>query len=140
MTDIGKATPRQLGALRRHNNSTGFRGVAYDKRKERFRAEIGNRKSGNIKRGPCRLTALEAAQDYDAMARTRYGKDAHLNFPGPGELSAIHIELDPGRCAYGHDLAYYGYVDPHSSEVNCRQCNAWAVKRYKQRSVLEPKP
>jgi len=135
-SDISK--PRQIGALRRHRNSTGFRGVHYDKRKARFRAEIGNRKRGNIKRGPCRATLLEAVQDYDAMARDRYGADAHLNLPGEGELRSVPIERDPGRCEYGHDLAYYGYVDPGGTQVNCRQCNAWSVKRYKQRRAMAP--
>ena len=132
------ASPRQIGSLRRHHNPTGFRGVVYDRKRDKFLAEIGNQKSGNRKRGPRRATVLEAARDYDAFARARYGKDAHLNFPDAHELRTIYIEPDPGRCAYGHDLAYYGYIDQHRpAVVNCRQCNAWAVKRYKQRIKSE---
>lgn len=65
------------------HSQSGFLGVAYDGTQNRFQA--GVTKNGSRFRGPWRLTAREAAQDYDALARGIHGEFARLNFPESGE-------------------------------------------------------
>ncbi len=68
-------------------NHTGFLGIGYDPVQDRFQA--GVTQDGARFRGPWRLTALEAAKDYDALARGIHGEYARLNFPEPGEQGVI---------------------------------------------------
>ena len=73
-------------ARRRADNTSGFRGVYFDKTRGKWKAHI--RVDGcltTIGRYP---TAEDAARAYDDAARKHYGKFARLNFPRPGEASA----------------------------------------------------
>ncbi len=56
-----------------------FKGVQFHKRTGKWRAQI----SVNYKRlvGTLRTTPVEAAQDYDALARHHHGEFARLNLP-----------------------------------------------------------
>lgn len=123
---------RSVASLRQHRNKWGYRGVIFDPRKRYFIAETGSHRNGDRHRVRGFATAEEAAKAYDEMARDRYGERAHLNFPNDGEMYALPFVIKPGLCSHGHDLALYGYTAP-SGTVNCRQCNAWAAHRYKQR-------
>lgn len=85
--NLRQATKSQNCANRpiRTANKSGFKGV--DLRKDRWRAQI---KSGDAKvhLGYFDL-AEEAARAYDAAAIEVFGEFATLNFPGPGQRSAI---------------------------------------------------
>lgn len=58
---------------------SGFRGVVYHPQKQRFQARVHQNR--HTFRGPYRLSAKEAAEDYDAMARGLFLNNAILNFP-----------------------------------------------------------
>jgi len=58
-------------------SASGYRGVS--RRRTLFRAQIG--RWPNIQRGPYRVSAEEAARDYDQFALDRFGEFASLNFP-----------------------------------------------------------
>lgn len=88
------ATPAQNSQNRRGYGSSGFKGVVLYKRHGRsicWRARIGS---------PCKAlgqfgTPEDAARAYDAEARRRYGEFACVNFPSPGERSALTGEIMP---------------------------------------------
>ena len=65
------------------HNSYGFVGIGYDPVQDRYQA--GVTQDGARFRGPWRLTAKEAAKDYDCLARGVHGEYARLNFPESGE-------------------------------------------------------
>jgi hypothetical protein len=70
-------TPRDT--LLRASNTSGYRGIAMDKRTGRWRATIhANGKNRNL---GFYATAEEAARAYDAKARELLGDKARLNFP-----------------------------------------------------------
>jgi hypothetical protein len=64
-------------------NATGYRGVRTDKTYSvaKYRAEIAPIQGAPKIRGPRRLSAKEAAVDYDALALEFFGSFAVLNFP-----------------------------------------------------------
>lgn len=64
-------------------NHTGFFGIGFDPAQDRYQAAITQ--DGARFRGPWRLTAIEAARDYDALARGIHREFARLNFPQSGE-------------------------------------------------------
>ncbi|WP_420732156.1 HNH endonuclease [Hwanghaeella sp. 1Z406] len=64
-------------------NHTGFLGIGFDPAQGRYQAAVTQ--NGSRFRGPWRLTAQEAAKDYDCLARGVHGEFARLNFPEPGE-------------------------------------------------------
>lgn len=64
-------------------NHTGFLGIGFDPAQGRYQASV--MQDGSRFRGPWRLTAQEAAKDYDCLARGVHGEFARLNFPEPGE-------------------------------------------------------
>jgi hypothetical protein len=68
-------------------NHTGFLGIGFDPAQGRYQAAVTQ--DGSRFRGPWRLTAIEAARDYDALARGVHGEYARLNFPEPGEQGVI---------------------------------------------------
>lgn len=69
----------QHDRMSRKNNTSGYRGVVFDKSKNRHRAMI--RVDGKLNHLGYYLEAREAAVAYDAAAEDLYGPDAVLNFP-----------------------------------------------------------
>lgn len=73
---------RQTQAINRrlqNNNTSGYRGVSYDKKRDKWAANIGI-KNRMIHLGRFE-TAEEAAIAYDRGAKEIHGSIAHLNFP-----------------------------------------------------------
>jgi len=64
------------------SKTTGFKGVTYLRdpwRKSKYRARV--RVNGIVHYSKCFPTAIEAAKEYDVMARRFHGKFCSLNFP-----------------------------------------------------------
>ncbi len=61
------------------NNSSGYKGVCFDKREEQWKSYI-NRNGKMINLG-YHSSAIEAAKSYDTAARIHHGEFARLNFP-----------------------------------------------------------
>lgn len=63
----------------RSHNTSGYKGVSFDKARNAWKAQIGNKAThrflGRF------ATAEAAARAYDEAARARYGEFAHCNFP-----------------------------------------------------------
>lgn len=116
--------------LMSHHNKHGFRGVFFDSKKGKFRAEIGNWKSGMRRRLGTFVTAKDAAQAYDSAAIDRYGDDAALNFPLPGERKT---KFANGCTVHGKENIY---VDK-AGVMHCRICNRMAASEYKARREAE---
>jgi hypothetical protein len=70
----------------RSDNTSGFKGVHWDKRSSKWRAQVNA--NGKAHRLGHYLTAAEAARAYDAAARELHGEFATVNFPQPGERAA----------------------------------------------------
>lgn len=69
----GRNRPKQI------NNSSGYKGVGWDKEKSRWRAQIMvNQKNKFIGRYD---TKEDAAKAYDQEAKRLFGEFAYLNFP-----------------------------------------------------------
>lgn len=64
---------------KRNDNSSGYKGVDYNKRERKFRARIKVDKMHRINVGYFN-TAIEAAIAYDSAALKYHGKFANLNF------------------------------------------------------------
>lgn len=70
----------------RSDNTSGFKGVAWDKNRQSWVAQISQ---NGVHRGIGRFaTAEEAAKAYDDSARELFGAFARLNFPREGERQA----------------------------------------------------
>lgn len=109
-----------------HHNKFGYRGVEFDKGRQKFRARI---EPANGRRGKWLgryVTAELAAAAYDDAARKIYGADAFLNFPRKGEKQAIQSMKPKGFCPKGHDLSLHAY----GKMGDCLLCNREAHKRY----------
>ena len=61
------------------NNTSGYKGVCWDKSKKKWRARI-EKDNKNIHIGYYNILE-EAARAYDAKAKELFGKYAQLNFP-----------------------------------------------------------
>lgn len=83
--NLRDATKAQNGQNRRRNRngSSAFKGVTRDPRDAGWYAGIRRRYIGRYR------SEEEAALAYDAAARELYGAYAALNFPRPGERSAL---------------------------------------------------
>jgi len=117
-----------------HNNKHGFRGVEWDRARQMYRARI-EPANGNRGRWLGRYpTAEEAAVAYDEAARLVYGRDARLNFPGPGEVATIPSRRSEGFCRRGHELALHARPRRDGRGAECRLCNNEAsLRRYYKR-------
>ena len=67
------------------NNTSGFKGVRWDSRRGRWRAQL-NYFGRQLHLG-CFDDPVEAARAYDREARRRHGRFARLNFPGGGLMT-----------------------------------------------------
>lgn len=92
-------TNRQnLQNQRTRKHSSRFKGVSYNKSRSTWDAIIREpTEHGNgVLRTIGRFRVEEqAALAYDAAARTSFGAYAALNFPGPGEVSALRNHVPP---------------------------------------------
>lgn len=112
----------------------GFRGVYWDRSKNCFRAEIGNRDRGTRKRLGNFATAKDAAEAYDIAAMEIYGDGAALNFPLAGYRTVIAVDVHPVHCASGHLMDDTNlYLSPGGRRT-CRACQLSAVRRYQRRT------
>lgn len=69
------------------NNSSGYRGITWDKINNKWRAEITkNYKCYKLGRFSC---IKKAAKAYDIMAKKLFGDYARLNFPKGGDSHPI---------------------------------------------------
>jgi|ERR1700722_12310964 len=91
--NLRKATRQQQihNTRKRSDGETSlFKGVHYDSRCSRrpwvtsIKTPVGKRIAVH------HATEDEAARTYDALAREHFGEFACVNFPGPGERSALH--------------------------------------------------
>lgn len=71
---------------RNRNNTSGFKGVCWHRRRNKWMAQIGENR-GMRCLGYFNDPA-SAARAYDEAAREKYGAFAALNFPRPGERAA----------------------------------------------------
>lgn len=117
-----------------HNNKHGFRGVEWDRSRQKYRARIVP-EPGKRGRFLGRFTsAIDAAVAYDEAAREAYGKDARLNFPRPDERGTMASPRSLGKCRLGHDLAEHGRPRPDGRGIECRECQRLAYHRRKAAS------
>ena len=98
MRNLRIVTPRQNSRNRRKhvNNTSGFKGVTWNKRRQRWKAYIND---GTGRRRQTKLgyfnTEEEAAHAYDDAARAAFGEHGAYNSPRPGERSAITGKVVP---------------------------------------------
>lgn len=80
---IASASENNYNARIRCDNSSGFKGVSFNKRKDKYRSYI------NFERKPIHIGYFDnpedAARAYDTAARFLFGEFACVNFPLPGE-------------------------------------------------------
>lgn len=86
--NLRQVTVTQNAFNRRKGKGTSrFKGVSWRQREDRWMAEI---ETGQLRRYLGRFDdEAEAARAYDAAARELFGEFAALNFPRPGERSAL---------------------------------------------------
>jgi hypothetical protein len=87
----------QRNASRRRDNTSGFKGVSWDKREGKWRAYI--HADGRQRHAGHHADPQTAARAYDAAARELHGEYASLNFALPGERSALTGEIVPALAA-----------------------------------------
>jgi hypothetical protein len=77
INNLRLATSRQQKANRKlqSNNTSGYKGVSWIQRENKYRAQCGNIHVGYFS------CPVEAAKAYDAKAKELYGQYAKLNFP-----------------------------------------------------------
>lgn len=88
---IGSST--QNSGNRKTSGKFGFKGVVKHPYQNTYAAEI--RVCGKTKRVWRCPTIVDAALSYDDLAREHFGKFACVNFPRPGERSALTGEIMP---------------------------------------------
>lgn len=79
-TNLRVATPSENGANRAGPRANAYRGVYYEARSGRYRAQI--KCDGRNRYLGTHDTPEAAAEAYDRAARARWGRFARLNFPG----------------------------------------------------------
>ena len=80
---IATVSENSQNARIRYDNSTGFKGVSYNKRRSKYRSYINN--AGRQLHIGYFDNPEDAARAYDTAARFLYGEFACVNFPQPGE-------------------------------------------------------
>ncbi len=87
LENLRSATPaqNQFNQPKQSNNTSGFKGVFFDKRRGSWFAAI-REKGRNIHLGTFECP-LAAAKAYDCAARERHGEFAHVNFADLGQCS-----------------------------------------------------
>ena len=115
-----------------HNNKYGYRGIYFDKNRNKFVAEIygENKKGKYLGRYD---TPEKAALAYDEAAIKEYGENAFLNFPLNGEKKVIKSRLRDGYCPKNHKLEIHGNLNVRG-ELYCKKCNNSAANRYYKKS------
>jgi hypothetical protein len=123
---MSKVPPLRDGAMARHFNRWGYRGIE-EVRPGRFRAKLGG--GDHILRSKYFDTPREAAKAYDRMARKIYGARGFYNFPKqPGERKVKPIDED--FCRLGHARKSNTYYRPDNGcAAYCRLCNRLAQIR-----------
>lgn len=120
-----------------HNNKYGYRGIYFDKNRNKFVAEIyGKNKTGKyLGRYD---TPEEAALAYDEAAIEEYGDNAFFNFPLKEEKKTIKSKLQEGICPKGHGLEENGKLNSRG-ELICKKCNNAAANRYYKKKTTPHK-
>lgn len=90
-SNIRQASRSQNATNCRTWSSSGFKGI--QRNKKAWSAKIGI--DGKVKRLGTFPSKEQAARAYDAAAREQYGEFACVNFPRPGERSALTGEIVP---------------------------------------------
>lgn len=88
-TTIHQSPPSEEVTTKRvgNNNKSGFKGVSWDNSRKKWKAQIEiNYKNKFLGRFS---NKEDAARAYDDSARKLFGESARLNFPNPGEKSAL---------------------------------------------------
>jgi hypothetical protein len=106
----------------------GYLGVYVDKGRFAAAISIGGRKRylGTYD------DPISAAAAYDQAARARFGPDAFLNLPAPGEREVLRDDV----CVAGHDLRVHGVERPGRIRLQCRLC----MRVYERRHDAKRRP
>lgn len=121
--------PNQSGSQHICWNKSGFKGVTKDRRT--WVARVGTGKNQRMSRG--HLTAIDAAQAYDEMARDMYGSAAYVNFPLNGELAVL--KKKNRHCAYGHQMTGENTKINSDGYPTCLKCLRLMKVRINRRSI-----
>lgn len=89
-------TQNYYNARKRKNTTSKYKGVSFFRATGQWRAQLHYRENGNVVRLELGLHDDEsiAGRAYDASARQYFKEFARLNFPEPGERSALKHETD----------------------------------------------
>jgi hypothetical protein len=126
--------PAQLATRR---NQTGFKGVFFDRRRNKYSAELWpDGAAGKRLRSPRFDTPEEAGAWYDEKAREFYGETTAVNFPLNGERGLLD-RLNAQKCLNGHDLTDANVYISAAGQRYCRACNRQAaLRRYRRKRQL----